>query len=233
MIGFTCSSFDLLHAGHVEMLKECKENCDKLIVGLNTNPIKHGKYPVQNVVERYSQLSAIKYVDEIIPYATEADLRDLLNLYHIDIRFIGEDYKGREFTGDDLPIEIFFNSRQHGFSTSILKDRVINQKEILDGNTIKDTDTYRLIDNTTLNELTVSTTTLHPDKSTRGHSHDNQEEVYHFLSGVGLMLIDDNEYYAEAGKTFTISAGQFHKVTNTSHHDDLAFFCVFSGGRNH
>jgi glycerol-3-phosphate cytidylyltransferase len=75
-IGFTCSSFDLLHAGHVMMLKESKDNCDYLIVGLNVNPCKGGKFPVQNVVERYTQLHAVQYVDEIIPYNSESELID-------------------------------------------------------------------------------------------------------------------------------------------------------------
>ena len=77
-IGFTCSSFDLLHAGHIAMLKESSENCDRLIVGLNVNPCKGGKYPVQSVVERYVQLSAVKFVDEIIPYNSESELIKLL-----------------------------------------------------------------------------------------------------------------------------------------------------------
>ena len=77
-LGFTCSSFDLLHAGHIAMLKESRSNCDRLIVGLNVNPKKDGQYPVQSVVERYTQLSAVKYVDEIVPYNTEQELIDLI-----------------------------------------------------------------------------------------------------------------------------------------------------------
>ena len=88
-IGFTCSSFDLLHAGHIAMLRESKENCEWLIVGLNVNPVN--KSPLQSVVERFTQLSAVKYVDEIVPYNTEEELIDLIQLYRIDIRFIGED----------------------------------------------------------------------------------------------------------------------------------------------
>jgi glycerol-3-phosphate cytidylyltransferase len=232
MVGFTCSSFDLLHAGHAMMLKECADNCDRLIVGLNVNPVKDNKYPVQSVVERYTQLEAIAYIDQIIPYNTEKELIDILQLYPIDIRFIGDDYRGKPFTGDTLPIDIFYNRRQHTFSSKELKERVRNQADILEGNTVKDNDTYKLIDNTTLEAMTISTTTLHPKQSTNGHSH-SMEEVYHFLSGTGIISINDIDHCAEAGKTFVIKPEEFHRVSNVSAHDDLAFFCVFSGVRDH
>ncbi|MBT6072901.1 MAG: adenylyltransferase/cytidyltransferase family protein [Euryarchaeota archaeon] len=121
-IGFTCSSFDLLHAGHIAMLRESKENCEWLIVGLNVNPVN--KSPLQSVVERFTQLSAVKYVDEIVPYNTEEELIDLIQLYRVDIRFIGEDYRDKPFTGDTLEgIEVFYNRRDHRFSSSGLKKR--------------------------------------------------------------------------------------------------------------
>jgi glycerol-3-phosphate cytidylyltransferase len=122
-IGFTASSFDLLHAGHIAMLRESREHCDHLIVGLNVNPV--GKSVMQTVVERYTQLSAVKWVDEIVPYNTEDELVDLIQLYRVDIRFIGEDYREKPFTGDDLEnIEIFYNRRDHRFSSSGLKRHV-------------------------------------------------------------------------------------------------------------
>jgi len=124
MIGFTASSFDLLHAGHIEMLKDCKENCDYLIVGLNLNPTN--KAAVQSAMERFVQLQGCKYIDEIIPYESEQDLENLLLLKVIDRRFLGEDYINRKFTGDHLDIEIHYNDRSHGFSTSELKDRCKN-----------------------------------------------------------------------------------------------------------
>jgi glycerol-3-phosphate cytidylyltransferase len=126
-IGFTCSSFDLLHAGHIAMLRESKENCDWLVVGLNVNPKKgvSQQYPVQSVVERYTQLSAVKFVDEIVPYNTEDELIDLIQLFQINIRFIGEDYRDKSFTGDGLDnIEVFYNRRDHRFSSSSLKKHV-------------------------------------------------------------------------------------------------------------
>jgi len=127
-IGFTCGAFDLLHAGHVVMLKEARKNCDRLVVGLQTDPSidrQEKNQPVQSVYERYVQLSGVKYVDEIIPYDTEQSLIDLLQSQEIDVRFIGEDYRERSFTGDDLPIEVFYTSRRHSFSSSSLRKRVV------------------------------------------------------------------------------------------------------------
>ena len=128
-IGFTCSSFDLLHAGHVQMLREAKEHCDYLIVGLQIDPAvdrpKEKNQPIQTIVERYSQLKAVSYVDEIIPYSTEQDLEDILELYTINVRILGEEYRDKEFTGKDIcrkrDIELFFNKRDHRFSTSKLR----------------------------------------------------------------------------------------------------------------
>ena len=121
IVGFTASSFDMLHVGHIEMLKESKENCEHLIAGLNVNPAN--KETVQSVMERYIQLVACRYVDEVIPYESEEDLENLLLLKRIDIRFLGEDYIDRGYTGDKLDIDIFYNKRAHGFSTSELRKR--------------------------------------------------------------------------------------------------------------
>lgn len=234
-IGFTCSSFDLLHAGHVAMLKECKENCDKLIVGLNVNPFKNGRYPVQSVVERYVQLEALDCVDEIIPYNTEGELYDLMQLYPIDIRFIGADYKEKSFTGDDLHMPVFFNRRDHRFSSSGLKKAVVTNQatQAVLGGVVKENDVYTIVDNTELEQLTVSSTTLKPSQETTGHKHEGIEEVYTFLSGHGRMEIDGIEHHVEAGKTFIIPDGVFHKVWNKSVDEDLLFICVFNQRRNH
>ena len=126
MIGFTCSSFDLLHAGYIVMLEEAKSNCDYLIVGLQTDPSidrKEKNKPVQTVYERYVQLNAVKYVDEIIPYDTEQSLIDLLQSQQIDVRFIGEEYRNIFLTGRDL-VELHYTSRLHSFSSSSLRERV-------------------------------------------------------------------------------------------------------------
>ena len=128
-IGFTCSSFDLLHAGHVQMLREAKEQCDYLMVGLQMDPSidrpKEKNPPIQTIVERYTQLKAISYVDEIIPYKTEQDLLDILELYRIDVRILGEEYRDKDFTGKDIcrkkDIRLYFNARDHRFSTSRLR----------------------------------------------------------------------------------------------------------------
>ena len=130
-IGFTCSTFDLLHAGHIQMLRDAKEQCDYLICGLQIDPSldrPEKNSPVQTIVERHTQLSAVKYVDEIIPYQTETDLEDILNMLHIDVRILGEEYKDGKFTGRAIcakrGIELFFNKREHRFSSSDLRNRV-------------------------------------------------------------------------------------------------------------
>jgi glycerol-3-phosphate cytidylyltransferase len=130
-VGFTCSTFDLLHAGHILMLAECKQICDYLIVGVQSDPtidrpgVKNK--PVQSIVERYVQLSAVKFVDEIIVYNTEKDLEDMLMFLPISVRIIGEEYKDKDFTGkqicEDRGIKIWFNSRSHRFSSSELRQR--------------------------------------------------------------------------------------------------------------
>jgi len=134
IVGFTASAFDLLHAGHVQMLREAKEQCDYLICGLQMDPSierKEKNAPIQTIVERYTQLKAIGYVDEIIPYCSEEDLKDILTLYNIDIRILGEEYKTEDFTGKDIcrsrGIELYFNKRDHRFSTSDLRKRVCNE----------------------------------------------------------------------------------------------------------
>lgn len=135
-IGFVASSFDLCHAGHVQMLREAKEQCDYLIVGLQTDPtIDRPKknQPVQTVVERYTQLKGVRYVDEIIPYATESDLEDILTMYHIDVRILGEEYRDLDFTGKDIckkrSIQLYFNKRDHRFSSSDLRKRVAEKEK--------------------------------------------------------------------------------------------------------
>ena len=129
-IGFTASTFDLLHAGHIQMLQEAKSQCDYLICGLHIDPSKERECkvsPVQTIVERYTQLNAVKYVDEIIPYESELDLIDLLRLYPIDVRILGNDYKDKKYTGKDIAgIEIYFNHRDHRFSTTSLRSEVIH-----------------------------------------------------------------------------------------------------------
>ena len=135
-VGFTCSCFDLFHAGHVMMLKEARTQCDYLIVGLQSDPTidrAEKNKPVQTLLERYIQLEGCKYVDEIVPYSTEKELMDILTSYPIDVRIIGEEYRDKQFTGFNLSMSVYFNSRQHSFSTTELRQRVLtaNTKSLL------------------------------------------------------------------------------------------------------
>ena len=131
IVGFTASTFDLLHAGHIAMLREAKEHCTYLIAGLQVDPSidrPEKNKPVQTLVERYVQLAAVKYIDEIVCYVTEQDLVDILSMYDINVRILGEEYKDKDFTGKDVcqarGIDLYFNKRDHRFSSSGLRKRV-------------------------------------------------------------------------------------------------------------
>lgn len=136
-IGITFSAFDLFHAGHIAMLSEAKQHCDYLIVGLQTDPTidRDAKNkPVQTIVERQIQVSACRFVDEIITYQTEKDLEDILLTLPIDVRILGVEYMEREFTGraicEKRGIELVFNSRDHSFSSSSLRKRVYEAESL-------------------------------------------------------------------------------------------------------
>ncbi|MEL1254245.1 adenylyltransferase/cytidyltransferase family protein [Flavobacterium sp. DGU38] len=136
-IGITFSAFDLLHAGHITMLEEAKRQCDYLICALQTDPTldrPEKNRPTQTVVERYIQLKGCKFVDEIVPYATEQDLEDILKSFKIDVRILGDEYREKNFTGrqycESKGIELYFNARDHRFSSSGLR-KVVAEKEAL------------------------------------------------------------------------------------------------------
>ena len=130
-VGLTASTFDLLHAGHIEMLREAKSQCDYLICALQIDPSvdrPNKNKPAQTIVERYTQLQAVRFVDEIIPYLHEKDLEDILNMRTINVRILGEEYRDKEFTGRDIckkrDIELHFNKRDQRFSSSDLRKRI-------------------------------------------------------------------------------------------------------------
>lgn len=131
-VGITFSTFDLLHAGHIAMLREAKSQCDYLIVGLQSDPTidrpDTKNKPVQTIFERYLQVKAVEYIDEVIPYETEQDLRDILKTLNIDVRILGEEYIDSDFTGKDIckqrDISLYFNKRDHRFSSTDLRNRI-------------------------------------------------------------------------------------------------------------
>tara|TARA_B110000977_G_C10985875_1_gene457917 strand:- start:279 stop:710 length:432 start_codon:yes stop_codon:yes gene_type:complete len=129
--GITASTFDLLHSGHISMLREAKSKCDYLICALQVNPSRdrsEKNAPIQSIVERQTQLAAVKYVDEIMVYEYEEDLEDILSMFQIDIKIMGAEYRDLDFTGKDIckkrGIELYFNKRDHKFSSSELRHRV-------------------------------------------------------------------------------------------------------------
>ena len=135
IIGITCSTFDLLHAGHIIMLQECKKYCDYLICALQSDPTidrKEKNAPIQSLVERYIQLDAVEYVDKIIPYNTEEELETIFASLDLDVRIIGEEYKDKDFTAKRIcekrGIKLIYNKREHDFSTSSLRKRVYEEE---------------------------------------------------------------------------------------------------------
>lgn len=136
-VGITFSSFDLLHAGHIKMLEEAKSQCDYLICGLQTDPTldrPEKNRPIQTVVERYIQLKGCKFVDEIVPYATEQDLEDVLRSFKIDVRIVGDEYMDKQYTGrkycEEAGIALYYNKREHRFSSSGLRKEVAEKENL-------------------------------------------------------------------------------------------------------
>lgn len=130
-VGITCSTFDLLHTGHILMLEECKKYCDYLICALQNDPTidrETKNKPVQSLVERFIQVDAVKYVDKIIPYNTESELEEIFKSLDIDVRIIGSDYFNKEFTAKqiciDRGIKIVYNKRDHDYSTTSLRKKI-------------------------------------------------------------------------------------------------------------
>lgn len=131
IVGFTCGAFDLLHAGHIVMLKECKDQCDKLVVGLHTDPSidrAEKNKPIQTTYERFIQLKGCRYVDEVIPYDTEIDLINILSIENINVRFLGIEYKGTRITGERIcinrNINLIYTTRYHNYSSTELRSRM-------------------------------------------------------------------------------------------------------------
>ena len=130
VVGITAGAFDLFHAGHVLMLKDASNQCDHLIVALQTDPSidrKEKNKPVQSMYERFVQVDACKYVDEIIPYETEDDLYALIMNNNIDLRIIGNEYRNEDFTAREVGLEIYYNARNHQWSTTELRERIANE----------------------------------------------------------------------------------------------------------
>ena len=131
IVGFTCGTFDLVHAGHVLMLQEASEVCDFLVVGLHIDPSQEREWknkPIQTIHERFIQLEAIKYVDFVLPYHFEQDMHELLQILRVNVRIVGEEYRNKPLSGEhlheELNIRLHYNNRGHGFSSTELRDRV-------------------------------------------------------------------------------------------------------------
>lgn len=140
-LGFTAGNFDILHPGYIYTFEEAKRHCSKFIVFLQNDPSLHRKSKYKPVIpswDRYKALMSIKHIDEVFMYQTEDELLDLIKFWKPNLRILGEDYIGKPFTGDDLPIDVIYTSRSHGWSTTKLKDLIAKQTikqnpNILDG----------------------------------------------------------------------------------------------------
>jgi glycerol-3-phosphate cytidylyltransferase len=134
-VGFTAGAFDLCHAGHILMFEEAKTVCDYLIVGLHSDPAidrpDTKNKPIMSVEERMIILKGVRWIDEIVVYETEADLLNLLaeNKLNIDVRIIGVEYKEKPYTGRGLPLEVYYNTRGHTYSTTELRNRVFEAEQ--------------------------------------------------------------------------------------------------------
>tara|TARA_B100000287_G_scaffold349981_1_gene338682 strand:+ start:170 stop:580 length:411 start_codon:yes stop_codon:yes gene_type:complete len=131
--GFTCSCFDLMHPGHIKMLQDARDQCDYLIVGLQEDPTidrpDTKNKPIQTMEERYIMLSAVRFIDEIMLYKTEDDLYSYLKKNKPDIRILGSDYEGKDFTGKDLGIDIYYHKRDHDWSSTEMRQRIIKNEK--------------------------------------------------------------------------------------------------------
>tara|TARA_Y100000593_G_C4213606_1_gene288100 strand:- start:255 stop:665 length:411 start_codon:yes stop_codon:yes gene_type:complete len=131
--GFTCSCFDLMHPGHIKMLQDARNQCDYLIVGLQEDPTidrpDTKNKPIQTMEERYIMLSAVRFIDEIMLYQTEDDLYSYLKKNKPDIRILGSDYEGKDFTGKDLGIDIYYHKRDHDWSSTEMRQRIIKNEK--------------------------------------------------------------------------------------------------------
>ena len=129
-LGFTAGNFDLLHPGYIYTFEEAKRHCEKFIIFLHRDPSLHRKSKYKPVIppwDRYKALMSIKYIDDVYMYNDEDELLKLIKFWKPDVRILGEDYIGKGFTGDDLPIDIIYTSRSHGWSTTKLKDLITKQ----------------------------------------------------------------------------------------------------------
>jgi glycerol-3-phosphate cytidylyltransferase len=129
-IGFTCGVFDLFHAGHVLMLKECKEHCERLVIGLNRCVVlgENKNKPIYTFEQRKIILESNIYVDEVIGYSNENDLTKIMINRKFDVRFLGDDYKSKPITSPEIIKSIIFCNRGHGYSSSSVRKKIINGK---------------------------------------------------------------------------------------------------------
>ena len=210
--GVIAGNFDVLHPGYVDMFKEMKRHCDCLVVLLHEDPSLERPdklKPVLSVAERIFMLTDLGLADEIITYKYEAILYDLLQVGQFDIRFLGDDYKGKPFTGDDLKIPIHYLDRDHGWSTTKFKTLVANSLKEVDERPWGKYEVLLDADNVKVKRITVN-----PGQRLSYQYHNKRKEQWTIVEGNLTIVLDDEKVFRNKGESITIPLGAKHRAWN-------------------
>ena len=210
--GVIAGNFDTYHPGYVEMLKEAKGKCDCLVVLLHTDPSierPHKLKPILSTDERKELLLSIRYVDDVIRYTYEESLYDLLKMGEFDIRFLGDDYIDKPFTGDDLKIPIYYLNRSHGWSTTKYKALIANS---LDEEDERPWGKYEVLLST--HDVKVKRITVNPGERLSYQYHMKRSEVWTVVSGILTIILEDNKIFRGKGQSVRIPQGDRHRAWN-------------------
>jgi mannose-6-phosphate isomerase len=227
-IGVIAGNFDVFHPGYIKMFTEAERNCDQLFVLLHVDPKierPNKLKPILSVDERMEMLYALSSVHYVIPYNTEAELYLYLkeNQNEISVRFLGDDYKDKPFTGDDLNIPIYYLNRDHGWSTSRFKQLIFNS--------LKETDKrpwgkYEVLLDTP--DCKVKQITVNPGGKLSYQYHTKRREQWTVVSGEAVIILDDEKLFRTVGESIKIPLGAKHRIINEGE-EDLIFIEVQTG----
>ena len=212
MKGVIAGNFDVLHPGYVEMFKEMRQNCDTLVVLLHEDPSLERPLkmkPILSVAERIFMLKDLGLADDIISYKYEAVLYDLLKLGNFDVRFLGDDYKNKPFTGDDLKIPIHYLDRSHGWSTSKFKSKIVDSLNEVDERPWGKYEVLLDVDNVKVKRITVN-----PGQRLSYQYHNKRKEQWTIVEGNLTIVLDDEKVFRNKGESITIPLGAKHRAWN-------------------
>ena len=224
--GVIAGNFDTYHPGYVEMLKEAKGKCDCLVVLLHTDPSierPHKLKPILSTDERKELLLSIRYVDDVIRYTYEESLYDLLKMGEFDIRFLGDDYIDKPFTGDDLKIPIHYLNRSHGWSTTKYKTLIANSVQEVDKRPWGKYEVLLDADDVKIKRITVN-----PYSRLSYQYHEERREQWTVVSGILTVILDDERVFRSPGESIKIPLGAKHRAWNETH-EPVVFIEVQTG----